>query len=197
MCSYHRFLDGKTVKFPSISVALLALEAAKKYQLQGFQLHATNFLLAGLRPGNVLQVIKLLLLYRLILLLDILVVLLQVLQTAYLYSSLNPIKEKTRGKHRDSFSPSAPSLEELEEQESRDNEENSEHEMFDTLTTKCLVLTDLHTEEVLASSSWPSLPLPLVHLVLSRDSLSPVSEASVLRALDRWAREYCRKQVLS
>jgi len=166
-----RFLDGKSVRYPSVSVALCALEAARKYQLPAFQRHSTNFLLHNLTVTNVLEV----------------------LPTVFLYSSLNQNKKDGKG----SFAPSLYDLEREylgvtgESQTIRENQMNDANEMFDAVTEKCLELIDREAEAVLRSDAWDMLPLPLVSLILTRDTLQPRSEASVVRALDRWAGLQC------
>lgn len=55
---WRRFLDGKSVMFPGVSVALLALAAGRSYRLPAFQRHAANYILANLGPGNALTILQ-------------------------------------------------------------------------------------------------------------------------------------------
>ena len=68
---------------------------------------------------------------------------------------------------------------------------NITSELYDRLSLHCLLLCDTWGEVLLSSPSLPSLPLPLLSLLLSRDSLLLRSEASAVRALDSWARGHC------
>jgi len=185
-----RFLDGKNVKFSTVSAALLALQAAKSYHLLGFERHAANFLLANLHPSSVLKV----------------------LESAFPHSSLcnkevlmGPSGNKkmkkdykeigfTKGRRGRAQSPGAPGHPldlgflglEVEE-----NEANAEQELFDQIAQRCLQLIDQQAEAVLQSEGWETTPLSLVTLILGRDSLKINNELPVMAAMDRWARMQC------
>jgi len=179
-----RFLDGKNVKFSTVSVALLALQAAQSYHLLGFERHAANFLLANLHPSSVLKV----------------------LESAFPHSSLCNNKEALmgstnkksskeigcKGRRSPPQTPSAPGFDlDFLGLEAEENEANAELELFDQIAQRCLHLIDQHTEAVLQSEGWETTPLSLVSLILGRDSLKITNELPVLVALDRWARMQC------
>jgi len=179
-----RFLDGKNVKFSTVSVALLALQAAQSYHLLGFERHAANFLLANLHPSSVLKV----------------------LESAFPHSSLcnkeglmgSSVKNKNNKelscKGRRGPPPQTPSASSdlgFLGLEAEENEANAEQELFDQIAQRCLHLIDEHTEAVLQSEGWETTPLPLVSLILGRDSLKINNELPVMAALDRWARMQC------
>jgi len=177
-----RFLDGKNVKFSTVSVAVLALQAAQSYHLLAFERHAANFLLANLHPNSVLKV----------------------LESAFPHSSLCNKKVLTgpsnksnkeiicKGRRGSSQTPSAPGFElGFLGLEAEENEANAELELFDQIAQRCLQLIDQHTEAVLQSEGWETTPLSVVSLILGRDSLKITNELPVMAALDRWARMQC------
>merc|ERR1712062_44288 len=156
-----RFLDGKNVKFSTVSVALLALQAAQSYHLLGFERHAANFLLANLHPSSVLKV----------------------LESAFPHSSLCNKEVLTGSSSRSNKEMSwkgrkgSPQTRSTSSDlgflaiEAEENEANAEQELFDQIAQRCLHLIDQHTEAVLQSESWETTPLPLVSFILGRDSL--------------------------
>merc|ERR1711990_954173 len=124
------FLDGKNVKFSTVSVALLALQAAQSYHLLGFERHAANFLLANLHPSSVLKV----------------------LESAFPHSSLcnkevligssgnnkNNKEISCKGRRGPPQPPSAPSDLGFLGLEAEENEANAEQELFDQIAQRCL-----------------------------------------------------------
>jgi len=97
---------------------------------------------------------------------------------------------KSRGDTAEPLTPSAPSFDFLG-LEAEENEANAEQELFDQIAQRCLHLIDQHTEAVLKSEAWETAPLPIVSLILGRDSLKITNELPVVAALDRWARMQC------
>jgi len=177
-----RYLDGKNVKFSTVPVALLALEAAHSYHLLGFQRHAANFLLANLQQTSVLKV----------------------LGSAFPHSSLFNKKVLTGSNGHKSLNANQKGAVchqgrdlripfELDALglEAEENEANAEQELFDQIAQRCLHLIDEHTEAVFQTEEWETIPLTLMTLILRRDTLKVSSELHVLAALDRWARMQC------
>ena len=149
------------MRFPGVSVALLALAAGRRHRLPAFQRHAANYLLANLGPSNALTI----------------------LQTLFNFSSTSSSTKAS--------APSIRGVGVREEREERDNAANSEQELVGVLVARCLEVVDGSAEAVLGSRAWEELPRELVATILSRDSLAAPSEASVVAALDRWAARQC------
>ena len=53
-----RFLDGRTIRLPSVPVSLCCLSLARTYRLPYFLTHTANYLLASLTPHTVLAVLQ-------------------------------------------------------------------------------------------------------------------------------------------
>ena len=150
------------MRFPGVSVALLALAAGRRHRLPAFQRHAANYLLANLGPSNALAILKAL----------------------FNFSSSTSSSTKASA-------PGIRGVGVREEREERDNAANSEQELVGVLVARCLEVVDGSAEAVLGSRAWEELPRELVATILSRDSLAAPSEASVVAALDRWAARQC------
>jgi len=176
-----RYLDGKSVKFSSVPVALLALEAAHSYHLLGFERHAANFLLANLQPTSVLKV----------------------LGSAFPHSSLFNKKVLTGSNGHKSLNANQkgalchqgrdlrlPFELDALGLEAEENEANAEQELFDQIAQRCLHLIDEHTEAVFQTEEWETIPLTLMTLILRRDTLKVSSELHVLAALDRYSNKH-------